>query len=652
MKKKLFVAAQIVLVVALSAWIAYSFFKPEPKPEFQRDTWHSWKGFFAISYQGISKTEGKEYVSEKQLDNHLEALKKAGYHTITPADAVMFLDGRKPLPEKAILLIFEGGRKDSLLSATPSLRKTGFSAVMCVPTKLADTWENFYLSARELKDVGEDPAWSLCSMGHKAVDMIPVDDSGKKDHYLTGLLRTPKGVESESEYAGRIASDYAKASGIIEKATGKRVEAYLYPYADTGAKPGSRPLAAEVNLEAVKKHHKMAFVRGDDAFNACKSDPYRLNRLRVAAGWDAERLLKELERFAPRTAAVEAIPGPDEWTSSGEVKNSGKLIFSGQAAHAFLRGTDEWINVDIQATVRLGQESTAFIYGRYGSPRSYVRVSLHKSGVRLQECSGRTMQTLAWQPMRVDATKEHSLTLRIKGNRAWAYLDGTSVAGPAPLTASTSRGRIGLGAQDGPVEFTALKAGPNPCHYLLADGFSGLSKEAMREAGAILPMWFREGAQTSVDRNRAADVLLAASQGTSTIPVVQVPKALQADKAGALIDEIAKALGNPLTKPLVNRLALIGPDDTPVLLMRSKGFKVVRIMTVEEADEAARRGVRPEDGDMILVDGNGKDVVPLLERLLHTIPSDRLIAPVDEQTAARLGVGILVRPGKYKEGTQ
>jgi len=646
-KKKLFIAAQIVLVVILFSCIAYSFLKPTPKPEFQRDAWHSWKGFFAISYQGISKKDGKEYVSEKQLGAHLEALKIAGYHTITPADAAAFLGGMKPLPEKAILVIFEGGRKDSLLSATPSLRKTGFSAVMCVPTKLTDTWENFYLSAKELKGVAEDPAWSLCSMGHKAVDLIPAGPSGGKDHYLTGLLSTPKGAEGEKEYAERVAGDYAKASGIIEKAMGKPAEMYLYPYADTGERPGSRPLAAEVNLEAVKKYHKMAFVRGDDAFNAWKSDPYRLNRLRVSAGWDAERLLKELERFAPRTAAVEAIPGPDEWTVSGDVKNSGKLLLNGPAGNAFLRGTDEWANAEVSATVRLGGEATAFVYGRYGSPRSYVRASLHKSGVRLQECSGRTMQTLAWQPTKIDLAKEHSLTLRFKGNRAWTYLDGAVVAGPVPLAASIGRGRIGVGSQDGPVEFASLKAGPIPFRYLLADVFSSLPKEAARDAGAILPVWFREGAQPSVDRNRAGEVLLAASQGTSTIPVIEAPKALEAAKAEAFVEGIGKALGGPLTKPLVNRLALSSPDNGPVALIRAKGFMVVRIMSTEEAREVARRGIKPEDGDMILVDGNGKEMTPLLEQLLHTVPSDRVIAAVDEQTAARLGVGVLVRPGKH-----
>jgi len=647
MKKRLFIAAQIILVVVLCSFIAYSFLKATPKPEFQRDVWHSWKGFFAISYQGISKKDGKEYVSEKQLGAHLKALQKAGYHTITPADAAAFLDGAKPLPEKAILVIFEGGRKDSLLSATPVLRKTGFSAVMCVPTKLTDTWENFYLNAKELKGVAGDPAWSLCSMGHKAVETMPAGASEGKDHYLTGLIATPKGVEDEKEYAERVAGDYAKASGIIEKATGGPVETYLYPYADTGEKPGSRSLAAEVNLEAVKKHHKMAFVRGDDAFNAWKSDPYRLNRLRISAAWDAEKLLKELERFAPRTMAVEAIPGADEWTASGDVKNSGKLLFNGPAGHALLRGTDEWINADVTAAVRLGQEATAFVYGRYVSPRSYVRASLHRSGVRLQERSGNTMQTLAWQPMKVDTAKEHSLTLRIKGNRAWMYLDGAVVAGPVPLAGSGNRGRIGLGAQDGPVEFASLKAGLIPSRYFLADAFSGLSKESAREAGAVLPVWFREGTQPSVDRNRGGEVLLAASQGTSTIPVVEAPKAIDAAKTEAFVEGITKALANPLTKPLVREVAVSSPDSAPVALIRTKGFAVVRIMSAEEAGEVARRGIKPEDGDMILVDGNGKEMAPLLEQLLHTIPSDRLIASVDEQTASRLGVGVLVRPGKH-----
>lgn len=648
--KRLFVAVQILAVAALGAWIAYTLLKPAQKPEYDRDAWRSWKGFFALSYQGIAKKDGKEYVSEAELGSQLAALRKAGFHTITPDDAVRFLEGRKPLPEKALLLIFEGGRKDSLLSATPYLRKERYSAVMCVPTKVTDAWENFYLSARELKSVSDDPAWSLCSMGHRAIEMIPVDASGGKDHFLTGLLRTAKGVENEKEFAERVVGDYEEAYKIIEKATGRPAQAYLYPYADAGENRGPRSPAAEVNLQAVKRCHKMAFVRGDSAFNGWGSDPYRLNRLRVPPGWDSGRLLKELERYEPRTAAPEAFRSPADWTVSGDVNISDNALRAGPGAHAFFRGADEWQNVDVKVNIRLEQGGTAFVYGRYVSPRSYVRLSLHKSGVRLQECSGPLMQTLAWHPMKVDETKPHLVALRIKGNRVWAAMDGAALGGAEPLAPSIGRGRVGLGSQDGPVEFSSLTAEEIPFRYLFADSLVGLPRETVRQAGAILPVWFRDGVTPGRDGARTKEMLVAASQGIATIPIVEAGKELPPDRADAFAGQIAAVLGDPLVKPCVDRVALRSPGNALVSRIRAKGFKVIRIVSVPEARDIASKGVGQEDGDMILVEGDGKEAVDVIRELLRSIPSERLIAPVDTKAAIELGVGMVIRPSKSKEG--
>jgi hypothetical protein len=54
---------------------------------------------------------------------------------------------------------------------------------------------------------------------------------------------------------------------------------------------------------------------------------------------------------------------------------------------------------------------------------------------------------------------------------------------------------------------------------------------------------------------------------------------------------------------------------------------------------------------MILVEGKGKELVDVVRQLLHSLPSERLIAPVDPAMALELGVGILTHPVNSGEGT-
>jgi hypothetical protein len=233
----------------------------------------------------------------------------------------------------------------------------------------------------------------------------------------------------------------------------------------------------------------------------------------------------------------------------------------------------------------------------------------------------------------------------------WVDMDGANLAGPVPLSPSVHRGRIGLGSQEGPAEFNLLKAEEIPFRYVIADTLTGLSRDARWQTGAVLPKWFKEKAIPTGDNVRIKELLLAASQGIVTIPIIEAPKDLPRDRAEAFAGEIARVLGNPLVKPCVDRVALRSPDNILVPMIRAKGLKVIRIMSAAESCEVALRGARSEDGDMILVEGAGKDPADAVKQLLRSLPSERLIAPVDPAMALELGVGILTRPVNSGEGT-
>ncbi|OPY71247.1 MAG: hypothetical protein A4E62_01383 [Syntrophorhabdus sp. PtaU1.Bin002] len=642
--KKTFIIAQFVLLFMVCGGIFWSAFKPAPKPDYNTTEWSSWKGFFVLSYQGISKKDGAEHVSAKQLGKQLEALKKAGFHTITPNDAAAFLEGKAPLPQKAILLLFEGGRKDSLVYATPHLRKNGFFGVMCVPTKLVDLPGTFYLDRKDLEKLGEQTNWRLCSMGNRAIDTISIDVQGTKGHFLTNFMWTAQGLEDRTSFSERVSKDYEEASSILEKAMGTRAEAYLYPFSDTGT-GGVQSVSTRVNLESLKKFHRIAFTRADNAFNARQSDPYDLSRLRVPSGWDAARLLSELGKYGPRETAVNGISSQEEFITRGDVKVSPRGVQVGADSLAWLRGTDDWNNLDIKAQVGLAKDATAFLYGRYKSTQSYVRLSMSSEGLRLQEHVGNQMQTLAFHPMTVGTAQEHTIGLRIRGNRVWAHLDDKLIAGPVPLTTETNKGRVGLGSVGGPSQFTRLSAERIPSYYVALNDVQPLPQALKDETAAVLRAWFKDDANPSITKSQIKDTLVAASQGIVTVPVVDVLSGFPGRGMEPFTDGIVKALNNPLVKPLIKHVAVRSRDGTVPSLLRSKGYKIIRIVPAGGNGKSSLDTGKLYADDMVLIEGAEKDVQDSLKALLHSIPEDRVLVPIDKKTGKHPDAGIAVYSG-------
>ena len=107
---------QYALLAVFGYFIYETAFKRDTPPVHDRAAWTQRDGFVALSYGGITIDDHvTSLVSKNLLREQLQRLRQAGYQTVTTADIVAFYEQNKPLPEKALYLMFEGGRKDSVL---------------------------------------------------------------------------------------------------------------------------------------------------------------------------------------------------------------------------------------------------------------------------------------------------------------------------------------------------------------------------------------------------------------------------------------------------------------------------------------------------------------------------------------------------------
>ena len=101
----------IVAYVIITALTTFQEYKP-----YKTETFGD-QGFITISYFGVDRSGSDTLISTKRLEKHLKALKDAGYVTITQQDVLDYYNGKKLLPPKSLLLIFEDGRRDTAIFA-------------------------------------------------------------------------------------------------------------------------------------------------------------------------------------------------------------------------------------------------------------------------------------------------------------------------------------------------------------------------------------------------------------------------------------------------------------------------------------------------------------------------------------------------------
>ncbi len=644
--KRFSVALQFLFFGGIVAAIIFFSVRPVPRPDYQPSQWHSWDGFFILSYITAAKDTGTDQISQDRLKRHLRALREAGYHTVAPEDISKYLEGKSPLPEKALLLVFEAGNKDSYLYATPLLRKLGMIGTMCVQTGMMQGWESFYLKEDDIRRLAGDANWRVCNMGEKAVKTITSDASGGKGHYLANRILSGDKREDEQAFRKRVEDDYRQSAGLLEKLSGGRITAYLYPFADTGTGPNSDPLAAELNRSQVSFYHRIAIASAGNPFNSAKSDPYSLSRLRVPNSWDEARLLRELADYTPRQAAVTGFGGGTAWSGRGQVRfqNDG-VTLSGNAA-VWLRGSELWSDIDLTAAIDPG-DSAAIVYARHTGDDSFLRINLDRNFVNVLERTAVSSQTLF--SGRID-TASHVLKIRFKarGNRAWLWLDKRLVAGPLPLSRSTERGSIGIACGKGTVRLLNFSAGKLPYVYALASGYEGLPSSVKSEVGAIMPLLFSQ-TSVAIDKGIQLDLLKAASEGVRTVPVITAKDRLSPQTADKLAKQVTGAVRDSLLGPLVRQFAVYGNDVELASALRSRGYSIVRILSPAEAAEAARRKGGP-GADLILISGPEKESAEAARALLFIVPPERLIMDYSLKGQLPAGVNLAIKGARSQDG--
>ena len=302
------IALLIVILKVLLPSAPYA--PPEADTRVQTD-----KGFITISYFGVDRTQSKTLISTKRLDEHLKALYDSGYVTVSQQDILDYYEEQKPLPDKALFLIFEDGRRDTGIFAQKIMEEYNYQATMLSYAQNLTLEDAKFLNAKDLQELKKTSFWELGTNGYR-LSYINVFDrhdnfldqldtykfqrlspylDRRYNHYLMDYIRDKDGIPKEvlSQMQERIAADYTDVQNIYTEEMGEVPQMYILMHSNSGQFGTNNRVSTE-NEKWITALFKMNFNREGDSWNRLNSSLYDLTRVQPQAYWYTNHLLMRI----------------------------------------------------------------------------------------------------------------------------------------------------------------------------------------------------------------------------------------------------------------------------------------------------------------------------------------------------------------------
>ena len=229
---------------------------------------HGYQKVPILAYHQFGRRQGQLTVTPEMFDAQMAYLKAQDYRVIRLSHLQAFLQGRSPLPLRAVAITMDDGYKSVYTIAYPILKKYDFPATVFV-------YSDFIGSQRGL-------AWQdMRDM--VASGLIDIQPHSKTHHSL--VLREAE--EDDAAYAHRIEQEIRHPAEIIRQHLRLPIHTFSYPYGDTN----------DDVIAWVKKHNYDIAATVQKGGNAFFADPYMLRRTQIYGHERLDEFKKKLEVF-------------------------------------------------------------------------------------------------------------------------------------------------------------------------------------------------------------------------------------------------------------------------------------------------------------------------------------------------------------------
>lgn len=295
-------------------------------------------------------------VSTRNFAMQLDWLRAHGYVPVSAQAVREARDGRRTLPDKAVLLTFDDGLRSTYTHAFPLLKAYGYPALLAVTTSWIgmppdatvpygsrDFTRDDFLTWDQIREMQDSGLFEIASHSNAMHTGVVGNPQGNSMPAATTRRWTPAGYESEAAYRERVRADLKASADAIERHTGRRPQTIVWPYAayNRVANGIARDLGMTLSfdLEGRTATDDLGHAGTDDP----DSPPESLDRLLIYANPDIDDFVYELRRDI-QLAGMRAIQvdldyvyDPDPAQTERNLDALVERIHSIRPSHVFLQ---------------------------------------------------------------------------------------------------------------------------------------------------------------------------------------------------------------------------------------------------------------------------------------------------------------------------
>jgi biofilm PGA synthesis lipoprotein PgaB len=185
---------------------------PELASEFAKTAGSPSRSFLVLGYHDLVNGDvepagdgvRRVSVSAGVFATHLRMLTTAGYHSISAEQAAAFVNRGAPLPERSVLIAFDGARPRDWSHADPILAEFGFRATIFIDPTLVREKRGLSLSWLALRRMVQSGRWSVGVAGTQ--QSVSTDANGGRASALLAhrWLDQQGRTETAEEFQARI----------------------------------------------------------------------------------------------------------------------------------------------------------------------------------------------------------------------------------------------------------------------------------------------------------------------------------------------------------------------------------------------------------------------------------------------------------------
>ena len=221
---------------------------------------------FGSGASGGMASGNKMIVSAPNFAAQLEWLAKNDYHVLRLSQLSDYLNGKRALPKKSVVITIDDGYESVHRHALPLLRKYRFPATLFV-------YSDF---------IGAGDALSWPQLQELASSGLVDIQAHSKTH--RNLIERPAG-ETDERYRQMLEAEARVPRELLEKRLPIQVRHYAYPYGD----------ANDAVLEALTRQHYQIGVTVNPGGNAFFAQPFMLRRTMIFGDHDLETFKAKLQ---------------------------------------------------------------------------------------------------------------------------------------------------------------------------------------------------------------------------------------------------------------------------------------------------------------------------------------------------------------------